>query len=72
MISVSIRGSEIELQQFLKLSGAAESGGHAKQIITSGLVLVNGQKETRRSLKLRQGDQVSFENKTFEVAAEKA
>ena len=71
VIPVVIRSETIELQQFLKLAGAAESGGHAKQMITSGLVLVNGLKETRRALKLRQGDKVSLENKSFEVVEEK-
>jgi ribosome-associated protein len=40
------------LDQFLKLSSIAESGGQAKVMIQSGEVKVNGEVETRRRRKL--------------------
>jgi ribosome-associated protein len=40
------------LDQFLKLTSIAESGGQAKVMIQSGEVKVNGEIETRRRRKL--------------------
>ena len=48
----------IRLDQFLKLSGAAGTGGQAKVLIQAGQVTVNGEVETRRRRKLRPGDRV--------------
>jgi len=54
------------LDQFLKTCGVA-TGGQAKFKIQSGLVLVNGQLETKRRRKLRPGDQVTFDGNTYLV-----
>lgn len=59
--------SPIPLDQFLKLQGAVESGGHAKQLIQSGDVLVNGQVETRRGRKLNPGDVVAIAGHEWRV-----
>lgn len=48
----------ITLGQFLKLAGLASTGGEAKELIVSGLVLVNGRIETRRGRKMAPGDTV--------------
>ena len=48
----------ITLASLLKLAGAAESGGQAKQLILDGLVVVDGKKETRRGAKIRPGSTV--------------
>lgn len=53
---VRIRGSEIDLGQFLKLSRAVSTGGEGKSLIQQGAVRVNGEVETRRGRTLRQGD----------------
>jgi len=50
----------IRLDQFLKLSGLVRSGGEAKHLVQSGLVLLNGVVETRRSKKLQPGDVVTL------------
>lgn len=57
--------ASIQLDQFLKLVGAVQSGGEAKTLIQSGLVQVNGEVETRRGRKLQRGDQVSLGNQTW-------
>lgn len=49
----------IKLDQFLKWSNAAQTGGAAKALIQSGQVRVNGEIETRRGRKLVAGDRVS-------------
>ena len=48
----------LRLDQFLKLSGVAGTGGQAKLLIQSGEVQVNGELETRRRRKLAAGDVV--------------
>lgn len=59
--------STIKLDQFLKLSGLASTGGHAKVLIQSGEVKVNGKVETQRGKKLVQGDRVSTLGQTLTV-----
>jgi ribosome-associated protein len=65
---VYIRTSTINLDQFLKWSGAVSTGGEAKILIGEGRVKVNGQVETHRSKKLCPGDVVELEGRSFEVA----
>lgn len=60
----------IELAQFLKLAGLAESGGEAKHLIQSGLVQVNDTVETRRGKKLGPGDRITFRGRTVVLQAE--
>jgi ribosome-associated protein len=60
----------IKLDQFLKLVGAAQSGGEAKLLIQDGQVKVNGSIETRRGRKLVHGDQVMVQGATFVVQQE--
>lgn len=55
---IPIRTEIIALDAFLKWSGLAATGGHAKQLVQNGAVRVNGEKETRRSRKLSEGDTV--------------
>lgn len=65
---IEVRAEPIELSKFLKLAGATESGGEAKQIVNDGGVAVNGEVETRKGRKLRAGDRVSCGDDTFLVA----
>lgn len=60
-------GEPITLGQFLKLMGVAQTGGHAKILVQSGEVEVNGEIETRRGRKMKNGDRVSALGQTFEV-----
>ena len=59
----------IKLDQFLKLSDIAGSGGNAKHLIRSGAVKVNGEEETRRGRKLRSGDVVTFDGEDYVIEA---
>lgn len=68
MKKVYIRTSTINLDQFLKWSGAVSTGGEAKVLISEGRVRVNRQVETHRSKKLSPGDVVELEGSIFEVA----
>ena len=55
----------LRLDQFLKLRGIADTGGHAKLLIQGGEVQVNGQVETRRRRKLVVGDVVQVAGKAY-------
>jgi ribosome-associated protein len=50
----------ISLDDFLKTHALVISGGHAKLLIQSGGVMVNGEVETRRRRKLQLGDAVEL------------
>jgi ribosome-associated protein len=60
----------IRLDHLLKREGLAETGGHAKQLIQAGEVLVNGEVETRRRRQLRAGDVVQLHDLEIEVAGD--
>lgn len=53
---VSIKTEYITLDAFLKWAGVVSTGGHAKALIASGEIQVNGEIESRRGRKLRPGD----------------
>ena len=53
------------LDQFLKLTGIAGTGGQAKLVIQGGEVRVNGEIETRRRRKLAAGDVVEVDGHTY-------
>ena len=58
LIEFQIRVEYIELGQLLKAVGAVGSGGDVKAFLETQSVLVNGEPEVRRGLKLRPGDRV--------------
>lgn len=58
---IKIDTDYIKLDQFLKWAGAAESGSHAKEMITDGIVYVNGALIKERGKKIRPGDIVKAE-----------
>ena len=64
-----LRGEHITLDALLKATGLASSGGHAKVVVASAAVQVNGLSETRRGRKLRAGDEVALDGKLIRVMA---
>lgn len=64
---ISIDTDFIKLDSFLKLCDAVQTGGHAKLVITDGLVKVNGEVCLQRGKKLRKGDFAEFENTVYEI-----
>ena len=63
-----IEGEYIELMALLKALGIAQTGGHAKHIVDSGIVYRNGSIETRRRAKLISGDLIQVENSKIKLA----
>lgn len=57
----------IRLGQVLKAAGMAETGAEAKEVIQEGLVMVNGETETRRGRKLHSGDVVFYDGKELRI-----
>ncbi len=68
MIEYKIKGEYIELIKLLKILGIAETGGHAKLIVEDEMVLRNGQIETRKRAKLRQGDILEVEGQKIKLS----
>ncbi len=68
---VGISTPFIRLDAFLKLCRAVETGGHAKVMIQSGEVMVNGETCLMRGKKLTPGClvQVKGDAATYEVTA---
>jgi ribosome-associated protein len=67
-VDVPIREESIRLGQFLKLADLVEVGSDAKELISAGEVLVNGETETRRGRQLRVGDVVELDDRAARVA----
>ncbi len=67
MDTVTIRDEFIKLGQLMKLAGMVDSGVEAKEVITSGLVKVNGEVDDRRGRKLYKGDVVDYKGQQFKI-----
>ena len=57
----------IKLGQALKATGLCDSGVEAKEMITQGLVIVDGEVETRRGRKLYDGAEVEFDGDKISI-----
>jgi ribosome-associated protein len=57
-LDFTLTGDYVELHNLLKITGLADSGGAAKQIVASGDVTVDGQTERRKTCKIRAGQVV--------------
>ena len=64
---IKLRDEFIKLGQALKAVGYVESGVEAKDVIQEGLVLVNGEIDTRRGRKLYDGDIVTFDGQEIKI-----
>ena len=64
---IRLRDEYIKLGQALKAAGLVESGVEAKDVITEGLVTVNGEKDNRRGRKLYAGDLVLCEGEEIRI-----
>jgi ribosome-associated protein len=69
MREIVIRGDTIRLGQLLKLSGVADSGAEAKELLHGAGVRVNGESETRRGRQLHGGDVVTVAGERLTVVS---
>ena len=65
---VEIKKEPIELYMILKLENMVASGGEAKFVIAEGLVMVNGEIETRKRKKIVAGDIIEFNNEKMQIS----
>lgn len=66
---VALRGEFVELNKLLKFENFVASGGEAKKAIGAGVVLVDGEVETRVRRKLVAGNRVVFGDVEITIAA---
>ena len=66
-VEIPITTDFIKLESFLKLAGASETGGEAKNRIQNGEVTVDGQVCTMRGKKLTPGMEVSLDGSIYRV-----
>ena len=60
----------IELYKLIKLMDLVDSGGEAKQLIEHGVVMRNGEVETRKRAKIKAGEVITIgEEVTIEVVS---
>lgn len=64
---IRLREEYIKLGQTLKAAGLCEKGSDAKEVITDGLVKVNGETELRRGRKLYDGDVVTLDGEEIRI-----
>lgn len=65
MNKIKIDTEYIKLSQMMKMADIVQSGGEGKQLIQTGLVLVNGDVCNQRGKKLYPDDIVEFDGKTY-------
>lgn len=64
---VEISSEPVELYKILKFEGMVATGGEAKQVISEGLVRVNGKVETRKRKKIVSGDTIEFDQELIRI-----
>ena len=71
-IEITLRpGKEnLELHEFLTISGIASSGGNAKHIIQDGNIQLNNETETRKRKKLKNNDIITHNNQEYKLILE--
>lgn len=64
---VELNKQPTELHKILKFEGLVDSGGTAKNVISEGLVNVNGKTETQKRKKIMHGDIIEFNGESFQM-----
>ena len=67
MEKIEITTEYIKLDSLLKFAALIGSGGEAKQVVSEGMVKVNGEICTQRGKKIYPGDKVEFAGNEIEV-----
>ena len=68
-VSFDLTSEFVELNQLLKLTGIADSGGQGKAIVANGEVCVDGVQELRKTAKIRAGQTVELDGVRIRVIA---
>lgn len=70
MPEIQINREPVELYKILKFEGLASSGAEAKQMISSGLVLLNGVVELQKSKKIMAHDVLTIDSENYQIVLE--
>ncbi len=70
MKTIPIHTEYIKLDALLKFAALVSTGGEAKNLISDGLVVVNGETCLMRGKKIYPGDQVLFRGILLKVVSE--
>lgn len=68
-VTFTLRGAYVELNQLLKLVGLCDSGAAGKAMVAAGDISVDGQREARKTAKIRAGQRVQARGLEIEVRA---
>jgi ribosome-associated protein len=68
-MTYQLKESHIELYKLIKVLDLVDSGGEAKQLIEHGVVLRNGEVETRKRAKIKAGETITIGDVTIRVTA---
>lgn len=68
MEKITINTEYIKANQFLKFINAVSSGSEASILIGEGRMSVNGEVILQRGRKLKPGDKIIFDNKTYIIS----
>lgn len=69
-ITFTLRGGEedyIQLIQLLKATNLVYNGAEAQDVVSAGMVVRNGQTETRKRAKIIPGDVIEFQNNRITI-----
>lgn len=69
-ITFTLRGGEedyIQLIQLLKATNLVYNGAEAQEVVSAGMVVRNGQTETRKRAKIIPGDVIEFQNNRITI-----
>lgn len=69
ILEVEISTEYIALNDLLKICGVVESGGAGKALVATGVVMVDGVQELRKTNKIRPGQQVLVGETQITVSA---
>ena len=67
MPDIQINKEPVELYKILKFEGLASSGAEAKQMISSGLVVLNGIGDLQRSKKIVAHDGLTIGTENYQI-----
>ncbi len=68
-LEFQLTGDYVALNDLLKLTGVCDSGGAGKALVAGGSVAVNGQRELRKTCKIRAGQVVTTGDVRISVLA---
>ena len=68
-IRFPLQGEYIALNDLLKVAGLVDSGGAGKALVATGAVRVDGRRETRKTCKIRAGQNVEVAGARIVVGA---